>query len=167
MTTSLDLFLKIDGMEGESKDLKHGAELQLLSFVKDVTNANAWGAAAASGPGASQWDDANFTMRIDKSAVKLYQACISGERIKKAVLTFRKQGKEQQDFLKITFSDVLISSFRLEGSQDADATPIACFSFNFAQIEEEYRAQKADGSAGGAIKYSYAIPKGAKASSSA
>ncbi len=164
MAAGLDLFLKIDGVEGESKDLKHPGELQLLSCSKDVINSNAVGSAASS-PGTSLWKDAFFTMRIDKSATKLYLACVSGERVKKALLTFRKQGKEQQEFLKITFSDVLISSFHLAGSHDADETPVASFSFNFAQIEEEYRAQKADGSSGGAIKYSYAIPKGAKASS--
>jgi hypothetical protein len=37
--------------------------------------------------------------------------------------------------------------------------PTLSFSFNFAQIEEEYKTQKADGSLSGAIKYSYSIPK--------
>ena len=33
-------------------------------------------------------------------------ACASGEHLKKAVLTCRKAGKEQQEYLKITFDDV-------------------------------------------------------------
>ena len=39
-------------------------------------------------------------------------ACASGEHIKKAVLTCRKAGKDQQEFLKFTFTDVLVSSYQ-------------------------------------------------------
>jgi type VI protein secretion system component Hcp len=50
-------------------------------------------------------------------------ACAEGEHIKKAVLTCRKAGKEQQEFLKVTMSDVLVSSYQTSGSANGDEVP--------------------------------------------
>jgi type VI secretion system secreted protein Hcp len=159
MAADVDLFLKIDGIEGECQDQKHKGELQIVAFHKGVTNAGASGIGGVEGSGSSVWQDAVFTMRADKAMPKLFTACATGERVKKAVLTFRKAGKGQQEFLKITFSDALVSRFEMNGTRDADAVPMVHFAFNFAQIEEEYRTQKADGSLTGAIKYSFAVGK--------
>jgi type VI secretion system secreted protein Hcp len=159
MAADVDMFLKIDGVEGESQDLKHKGELQIVGFEKGVTNAGASGAGSTEGIGTSVWQDAVFTMHVDKSMPKLFTACASGERIKKAVLTFRKAGKGQQEFLKITFTDALISKFEMVGARHGDPVPTVVFAFNFAQIEEEYKGQKDDGTLRGAIKYSFAVGK--------
>src|SRR3989442_1776842 len=158
MGADLDLFLKIDGIEGESQDSKHKGELRILSFSEDVHNDTS-DAQRGDDAGISTWRDAVFTMKMDKGYPKLFQACVTGEHVNKAVLTFRKAGKDQQEFLKITFSDVLVSGCQTNGSTDSDPTPTVSFTFNFARIEEEYKTQKADGSLSGAIKYSYSIPK--------
>lgn len=159
MADAIDLFLKIDGIDGESQDPKHKGELHLTSFSKGVLNAASGG---GDGAGTAVWQDAVFTMRMDKAAPKLMQACVTGEHIKKAVLTFRKAGRTQQEFLKITFTDIIVSRFEVVGSKhDKDSVPVIRFAFSYAHIEEEYKAQKADGSVGGAIKYSQAVGKAA------
>ena len=43
-------------------------------------------------------------------------ACAEGRHFKKVCLLARKAGGWQQDFLKVTLSDVLISSFQTAGS---------------------------------------------------
>lgn len=155
----MDLFLKIDGIEGEARDLVHKGELQIRSFSKDVVNAGTGGVGGGDGAGTAVWGQATFTMRMDKASPKLFQACVMGEKLNKAVLTFRKAGKLQQEFLKITFSDVLVSRHQVSGSKDRDGVPMVLFSFSYAHIEEEYKAQKADGTLSGAIKYSQAVGK--------
>lgn len=159
MASDVDLFLKIEGIEGECQDPKHKGEMQIVSFGQRVSNAGASGTGQGEGTGTSVWQDAVFTMRADKSMPKLFTACATGERVKKAVLTFRKAGKGQQEFLKITFSDALVSMFEMVGARDKEAIPTVHFAFNFAQIEEEYKGQKEDGTLRGAIKYSYAVGK--------
>jgi type VI secretion system secreted protein Hcp len=74
-------------------------------------------------------------------------------------LTCRKAGKDAREFLKITLSDVMVSSCRLASSPDDNPLPMLHFSINFAQIQEEYRAQKAIGTLGGSIMYSYTLKK--------
>ena len=150
-----DIFLKMDGIEGESQDLKHKGEMQVLTLLKEVKSAD------VRGPGAtSTWNDAVFTMRIDKSAPKLMLACASGEKFPKALVTMRKAGRGQQEFLKITFSDAIVSRFRMRGANEENTLPYVEFALNFAQVEEEYRAQKEDGSLSGAMKYSFSVSAG-------
>jgi type VI secretion system secreted protein Hcp len=79
-------------------------------------------------------------------------SCATGEHIKNAILTCLKAGKEQQEYLKITFSDILISSYQTSGSGEA---PMDQISLNYNKIEIEYKEQKADGTLSGAIKTHY------------
>jgi type VI secretion system secreted protein Hcp len=104
------------------------------------------------GAGKVQMQDFHFTMKVNKATPKLILACASGEHIKKGVLTCRKAGKEQQEFLKYTFSDLLISSYQTGGASNGGVIPNDQISFNYGKMEVEYKEQKADGSLGGPIK---------------
>ena len=73
------------------------------------------------------------------------------DRTASALLTCRKAGKDQQEFLKYTFTDVLISSYQTSGSDN----PVEQCSFNFTQLQVDYKEQKADGTLGGAITTKY------------
>ena len=91
-------------------------------------------------------------MKVNKASPKLMQACASGEHIKKAVLSCRKAGKEQQEYLKITLSDMLVSSYQTGGSAGDGVVPNDQIALNYSKIEFEYKEQKADGTLGGAVK---------------
>ena len=88
-------------------------------------------------------------------------ACANGEHIKDAVLSVRKAGKEQQDYLKITLSDLLVSSYQTGGSH-GDVVPSDQIALNFSKIEFEYKEQKPDGTLGSAVKSGYDLKKNAK-----
>ncbi len=84
--------------------------------------------------------------------------CAIGEHIPQAKLVCRKSGQGQQDFLIVTFSNCLVSSFKTVGNMplgkgDAVFTdtvlPTDAISLNFARIEVEYKEQQPDGSMGG------------------
>jgi type VI secretion system secreted protein Hcp len=155
----VDYFLKIDGIDGESPDEKHKNEIQVESWSWGETQTGTGAYGGGHGAGKVQMRDFNFTMKVNKSSPKLMQACATGEHIKKAVLTCRKAGKEQQEYLKWTFGDLVISSYQTGGSGGADVIPMDQISFNFATVEVEYKEQKPDGTLGGAIKAGYDIKK--------
>lgn len=148
---AVDYFLKVDGIEGESQDSKHKNEIQIESFTFGETNSGTAALGGGHGAGKVVMNDFHFTMKVNKASPKLFLACAGGEHIKSAILVARKAGKEQQEFLKWTFTDVLISSFQHGGSQ-GDVIPMDQISFNFAKVEMEYKEQKADGTLAGAIK---------------
>jgi type VI secretion system secreted protein Hcp len=114
---SVDLFLKIEGVSGESPDAKHKGEIQLESF---------------------SWF-------VSKASPKLMLACATGKHHKEAVLTVRKAGKSQQEYLIIKLEDVIITSYQIGGTDVGDA-PMDQASLGFSTIQMEYKPQKADGS---------------------
>jgi type VI secretion system secreted protein Hcp len=150
----VDFFLKIDGIQGESQDKTHKNEIQLDSFSWGEVNSGTAAMGGGGGAGKVSMQDFHFVMKVNKASPKLLLACATGEHIKNAVLVCRKAGKEQQEYLKITFTDLLISSFQTGG---ADVLPTDQTSFNFSKIEYEYKEQKADGTLGGAVKVGYDI----------
>jgi type VI secretion system secreted protein Hcp len=149
---AVDYFLKVDGIQGESEDSKHKNEIQLESWSFGATQAGSFAMGGGGGAGKVQMQDFHFVKKVDKAGPKLMGACCTGEHIPKAVLVCRKAGKDQQEYMKITLSDCLISSYHTSGSGGSDIVPMEEISINFAKIEHEYKEQKPDGTLGGTTK---------------
>ena len=148
-SSSVDYFLKMDGVKGESQDHKHKGEMQLQSFSWGAVNASGGGYGGGMGVGKVKMADFHFLTHTHAGSPALMLACATGEHIKTAVLTCRKAGKEQQEYLKFTFTDVMVTSFQLNG---AEHLPIETVSLAYSKIEMEYKEQKNDGSLAGAVK---------------
>lgn len=142
---AVDYFLKIDGIEGESTDDKHKNEIDILSWSWGETQSGSHAYGGGGGAGKVNMQDFSFAMNVNKASPKLLLACANGEHIKQALLVCRKAGKEQQEYLKVKFSDLLVSSFQTGGST-GEVVPVDQISLNFAKIEYEYYPQKKDGS---------------------
>ena len=154
---AVDFFLKIDGIDGESADSKHKGEIDLQSWSWGQAQRGSSATGGGGGAGKVHMQDFHFVMSINKASPKLMLACATGEHIKKAVLTCRKAGKEQQEYLKVSFTDMLISSYQTGGSGSSSILPTDQISFNFAKIEFEYKEQKPDGTLGGSVKAGYDV----------
>jgi type VI secretion system secreted protein Hcp len=76
------------------------------------------------------------------------EACATGVHIKKAVLTCRKAGKQQQEYLTIVLSDFLVSSYQTGASNHDGVVPVDQISLNFSSVVFVYREQKPDGTLG-------------------
>jgi type VI secretion system secreted protein Hcp len=153
----VDFFLKIEGIDGESKDHKHKDSIDLQSWSWGETQSGSHAAGGGGGAGKVAMQDFSFAMHVNKASPKLLLACATGEHLKSALLTCRKAGKEQIEFLKIKLTDCLISSYQTGGHGSSDIVPVDQVSLNFAKIEFEYKEQKADGTAGGAVKAGYDV----------
>ena len=148
----VDYFLKIEGIEGESSDSKHKGEIEIESFSWGETQTGTSSHGGGMGAGKIQMQDFHFVMRVNKASPKLFLACASGQHIKSATLTARKAGKDQQEYLKVVFSDLLVSSYQTGGSGHGDVVPLDQIALNFSKVELEYKEQKPDGTLGGAVK---------------
>ena len=148
---AVDMFLKLDDIKGESTDDKHKGEIQLESWSVGGTNGGSFGSGGGSGSGKVALQDFNIVKKTDKASAKLLAACCTGEHLKKATLVCRKAGGDQQEFLTIILSPVLVSSFNTSGANGSDVIPMEQVSLNFGKIEYKYKEQKADGSLGGEV----------------
>jgi type VI secretion system secreted protein Hcp len=146
----VDMFLKIDGIQGESTDASHADEIDIFSYT--------WGEsqpAVASGGGAAgrvTMQEFHFFMHVNKASPKLFLACANGARIKNAILTVRRSGGNPVEFLKWTLTDVTVASYQTTASVPSGEAPTDQFSLRFTKIETEYTPVKPDGSVGVPIK---------------
>ena len=151
---AVDMFLKIQEIEGESQDDKHKGEIDILSFSWGESQFSSGGPGGGAGGGAGagkvSMQDFNFITPFSKASVKLFLGCASGQHFPEATLSVRKAGGEKgsQEFLKWTISDVMITSYQTGASSGGDDRPMDSFSLNFSKIEVSYKEQKPDGSLG-------------------
>ena len=148
----VDYFLKIEGIKGESQDAKHKEEIEIESFSFGESQTGTSSHGGGLGGGKVQMQDFHFVMRVNKASPELFLHCANGKHIKSAILTCRKAGKDQQEYLKVTFSDLLVSSYQTGGSSGGGVVPMDQIALNFSKIEFVYQEQKPDGTLGGAVK---------------
>ena len=156
---AIDYFLKLDGITGESVDSKHKGEIEVLSFSFGESNVRPPG--GGGGAGRVEMSDFTFTARTSKASPLLFQHCAQGKHIKQAILTVRKAGGSQQEYLKIKLNDVLISSYALGADEDAP-TPEDAFSLNFVKLSYDYAPQKSDGSLDAPVHGGWDLSKNVK-----
>jgi type VI secretion system secreted protein Hcp len=140
---TVDYFLKIDGVEGESTDERHKGQIELLSWSFGASQTSSFAMGSRAAMGKVQMQDLHFTMAMSKASPVLFLKCATGEHIKEAILTARKAGAEQQEYLTIKLTDVMVTSYQTTGNGDI---PMEEVSLNFAKIEIEYKPQNPDGS---------------------
>lgn len=149
---AVDMFLKIDGIPGESTDSSHKDEIDVLSST--------WGEsqpAMPGGPGGISaakvvMEDFHFSMRLNRASPKIFLACASGARIRNAILAVRRAGPNPVEFLKWTFTDVTVASYQTTSNVPPGELPTDQFSLRFGKIEMEYYPVKPDGSLDTSIK---------------
>jgi len=148
---AFDIFLKIDGIKGESNDAQHREEIEPASFSWGVSQQGTASTGGGAGAGKASFQELHVVMTVSRASPQLFLACAEGRLIKTAVLTCRKAGgRDQRDFLRYTLSDVLVSSYQTNG-QAEDGLPVDQLSFTYAQVKVEYWPQKVDGSLGAPV----------------
>ena len=159
---AVDYFLKLDGIPGESTDAKHKDEIDVLAFSWGVSHPKASGPGGG-GAGKAVFEDLLVVAHTSKASPKLWLACASGQHIKEATITVRKAGsdKGQEDYLVLTMTDVLVSSFQASGSSGSDR-PTESVSMAFAKVEFTYKPQKETGGTSGDIRVGWDLKKNAK-----
>jgi len=112
-----NMFLKLDGVKGESADHKHKGDIEISSFSFGASNVGSQAHGGGGGAGKVSFSSFTITKSVDKSSPLLQKAAVGGQHYKEADIFFaRKAGKGQQDYLEIKLTDVLISSYQTGGS---------------------------------------------------
>lgn len=161
---SIDAFLKIEGqdVDGECTVEGHEKELQIQSYSLGAMNTGSRHMATGGGAGKGDMHDPSFTMYTDKSAPRLFVACLSGEHFDKATLVVRNAGGDQAvDFMKVEMKDIIISSYSSSGSNGSDRS-MDSFGINAAEITVTYTPQEEAGTPGADVVHGWNIAQGKK-----
>jgi type VI secretion system secreted protein Hcp len=153
---AVDMFLKMKDFDGEATDHKHKGSIDVLAWSWGVSQSGTGHQGGGSGAGKASFQNIQITKYVDKSSNKLMRACTQGEHIPEAILTVRKAGTDQQEYIKWTFNECLISSVSTGGSGGEDRLTES-LSLNYVKVKFEYWPQKPDGTLDGVQPYSYDI----------
>jgi type VI secretion system secreted protein Hcp len=145
---STDLFLKFDGIKGESTEFHH-PDWSEISSVNWGVSASSGGVGGGGGAGKVVFDDVTWSQVMDKSITGLFSAITKGQHIKDARVDFVAPGKQPLVYFQMEFRDVLLTNLDVIGTSSSRATIDGAFSYDF--IKMTYTPQKADGSAGPSV----------------
>lgn len=158
---AVDMFLKLEGIKGESKDTKHKDEIQIEGFSWGMAQVASMAVGGGGGAGKVSVHDISITKTVDSATAALMLNCCSGKHIPSGLLTVRKAGEKPLEYLKITLTDVLIASVT-QGAAGSDQVS-ENVTLNFGKFKMEYQVQKADGSGTPAGEMGWDIKKNEKA----
>jgi type VI secretion system secreted protein Hcp len=153
-----DMFLMVKGakhgvIKGESPDGKHKDEIEVLSWSWGMAANTRLGGGTATGK--ATINDLRIVKRVDSASTALMLALRTNEPIQKAVLTLRKAGKSQLEYLKITIEQGRVTALTVEaGDLSGSADIFERVSFSFNKIEVEYVPQGKDGLPQGGMTFS-------------
>jgi type VI secretion system secreted protein Hcp len=146
---AVDMFIKISDIKGESSDDKHKGEIDVLSW--------SWGTArGGAAAGKATVNALVITKYIDASSPILFQQVIQGKTLSEATFVIRKAGGRPLEYVKIRLKNVVVTSVKPGGSggQDRHTEEV---SLTFSGADYTYVPQKADGTAGAAVTYSWSV----------
>jgi type VI secretion system secreted protein Hcp len=150
---TIDCYLKIDGIEGESKHKGAENQIEVQSFDWDVTNAGSPAVGGGSGQGKAKPGMFTFAHFYDKASPTLAKSCVSGKHLANAKLTVSKSGEGQKEFLTVTMKQVTVTHVGMGGGMGGELHENV--SLLYADIEFEYKPQDDKGALGGAVKFGY------------
>ena len=154
---AVDMFLKLDGVKGESKDKAHTQDIDILSWSWGMSNSGSAHQGSGAGSGKVNVQDVSVTKYIDSSSPKLMLSCCDGNHFESAVLTVRKAGGEKPvEYVTIKMQEVLITSVSTGGSGGDDRLT-ENVGLNFAKVTVEYVPQNDKGSPGKMMPFSWDI----------
>jgi len=153
----IDVFLKVDGAEGESQDEKHKNEIEVITWSHRILQKSSVATGSGGGAGVSYHFPFLGVAIVSKATPKLFEMCCSGKPVGKMVITFRKAGGDQQEYRKITLSNVMISRHGIfEQLDPVTGLQREGFALDYAKIEDEIGAQDSStGSVGGKVKWGW------------
>lgn len=142
------VFLKLDGVDGESTDDRHKGEIEVLAWSFGVTNAGAGhggvgGVGGGGGTGRATFSDLAVTKSVDKATPVLLRLATTGQHLRTGTLTCRTTGKDPNEFLVIVLEDVAVTSFLL--ADTAEDRPVENVGLAFGRIHVTQHGQAPDG----------------------
>ncbi len=153
---SLDMFLMIEGVEGEAVDHSHSGEIDLLAWSWGMSQSGSMHTGGGGGAGKVSVQDVSLTKYIDKSTPNLVKTCCTGKHYPEAKIVVRKAGDKPVEYYIITMTDVLVTSVSTGGSGGEDRLT-ENVTLNFAKFTVEYTPQAKDGAPGATIETGFDI----------
>jgi type VI secretion system secreted protein Hcp len=145
-----DVFIKFDGIEGESTHKDHKGEIEILSYSWGTSRGSSGGPMDSRG-GASKTciSEFAFMKTIDKSSTALVGNSMGTSPISKARVSVTASGEGAKEYFSFELTNVLVSSYQMSGSSER---PMESVSLRFNSAKMSYKPQDDKGGLGPATE---------------
>ena len=124
------MFLKIDGIDGESTDSAHMKWIDLLSYEHSVNSEGSRRAMLSF----------FFGKKLDKASPLLALAVNTGEHYKEVILEICETTGDKVCYMKYRLTDVVFNSYKVAGTGcNCEGRPTEQISIQYSKIEWLYR----------------------------
>jgi type VI secretion system secreted protein Hcp len=159
---AVDMFLKLDGVDGESIDKEYAKCIDILSWTWGMSQTGTTHHGSGGGAGKVAVQDITITKYVDKSSLQLTSNSCSGKHIDKGSIYVRKAGGDKPlTYIEIDMTEIIISSVAIAGTQSDDRI-METISLNFSKFAYTYYIQKDDGTGTKVGPISWDIAKNTK-----
>ena len=148
------VFIKFDGIDGESIDKDHKGWIDLLSLSENPSTTSE--STTTRTRGETTLGDIVVVKELDKSSPKLAESILMGKVFPKVEIHLTSSAGTTYYAYELT--NVMVTSYSISG--DADQVPMEEFSLNFEEIKVTYTEMDSEGNKKGNIEYSWKVEEG-------
>lgn len=133
------IFLRLDGIQGDSQDDKHKGEIEILSYTQSFSNTARLARGTSSGPGRVTCGAVTVLKTIDRSSPHLIRLVTTGAHVPQGLITFQQAaGKYSTEYYRIAMTDIVVTAVD-QSDQPDPATIVEKVSILADQLTFEYR----------------------------
>jgi type VI secretion system secreted protein Hcp len=147
---AIDAFLdftkqhQVQNLYGEALDNHFKNCFHVKTFTFAITQKGTAATGTGLGAGKAEFDDFEFTIDTQLGSAKLMRECARGTCFDVVVLSVRKAGGGQREYLRYVFGNCIISSYSTSGDEESSDT----VKFNYRRIATKYYRQLPDNNEG-------------------
>lgn len=157
---SASIFLKIEGVEGDSVKEGHDGEIDVISWSWDMSQEGLAHIGKGAGGGKVSVGDVQIAKRIDQASPSLMMKCCKGEHIPSAKLVVERAGGDKPlPYMEMEMKKVFVTMISPSIS-DSDTEGHEMISLNFESYEIKVTAQTESGGSGATATAGFNIAVG-------
>jgi len=153
---AVDMYLELDGIQGESVASKYAGAIDVLAWSNGLSNPASFQAGAGGGSGKASFQDMSITKYLDSASPYLLLYTSTGQHIDSATLTVRRGSETNPLYFKVELKNIIVTSVSSGGSGGEDRLT-ENISLNFSEIRWTYYPIDARGNATTPITVGYNI----------
>lgn len=155
-------YIKFDGVDGEALDKDHQKWSDLGSFSQGLHQPGGGATGATRRRGDVILDDIACSKELDKASPKIAEAICKGKVFPKVEidLTASYTDTGRVTYYRYELKNVLVTSYNIGGSGQAEDVPTEDFSLNFEEIKVTYTENDNKGKSKGNVEYSWKVEEG-------
>ena len=156
---SIEIFLTLDGITGESQKQNAIGWIEVFSFSNGASNPSSVAFGTGSGAGKVDLSSISLQKQLDSASPYLFDACCRGAHLAKGNMIVRESTgdtKGGQVYYQYDLEEVFIDSISWGGAAGG-GKPSESASLSFKKITITYTPQNADGTLGKKVPKSWNV----------